>query len=472
MVVVGIAAGTATAVGYRNVRPAESDLVTEAAGVVVDRVPVSPARAGTVETVLVKPGQTVKAGDLVAVLDDHALQASIQADQKALQDAQKETVATGAAILPPAVTGTLPPPIELPTTPLPAIAPVEGPLLAAPNTSAPDPAVVAATAKKALAQKALLQANAEESVLSDQLAAAKADLAAATQQDQFSRTSLESAQAGLDMAKTELDKFRDLYNQGIISRYEFQQKQADFDAANAAATAAQKQSTDADAAIKLRQDTVDKDQKLLDDATTKVASAKKMADSIVVPAPRPVVQQAAAEPIVALPKPVMPPPLPAAGPLAKRDAAVAFAPVGVAFSPVLHAKAQSQLKVAQATLSKDLEALQETRIVAPADGFVASVEAKPGDKADPAEPILTVMRPVTARVIATLPHSSALRVRPGAACVIQLVEHPQERFAGTVDRFVGPVGPVSQVEIQVGPDAAALGSLPAGTPLRVTIHTR
>ncbi|HLY65885.1 MAG TPA: HlyD family efflux transporter periplasmic adaptor subunit, partial [Chloroflexota bacterium] len=396
---------------------AHADVFTNRATVVIDTSRVEAGLPGTVKQVLVKPGDEVKLGQVVALLDDSNLQAAVTADKLALDEAQKEAQATSAAILPPAVMGALPKPAK------PVLI---QPLKPLPKARREMPAVAAADlAKKAHAASMLRQLDASKELAADHLKAAQADLTAANEEAQAAQAPLEGLQSNLDMAKAQVEKFQDLYNQGIISRVEFQNKQADADAAQAAVDQAKKQISDAQTAVQQRQAEVDASQANLQSLTKQWQDQQKIYQSIKVDdqAPSP----------IASPPPIPGPPSLKAVPIGPP---MGLAPVRVAFPQALHDAAQAKVMAAQAALTKDMARLDGAKILAMASGQVVSVAVHTGQTVTSGETVVTLAQPKTTRVVAELSHHDALRVRRGETVTLTPVGAPRVRIPGVVYTFL------------------------------------
>ena len=436
---------------------------------------------GTLKQIFVKPGEAVKSGQLLAVVDNPSLDAALQHAQNEVAVAQKEALATQAAVLPPPLIGSPPPPVSLPvqslpTLPLPRLGRRSGKVTALAPAPVETPAMAAAMAQKQKLESLVKQLGSIFQQASDKVKAAKTDLAASTQEAETARAPLDGLQTNLDMAKSQRDKFQSLYSQGIISRLEFQNKQADVDAAQTALDEAQKQVTDADASVKLRQTDVDADQKLLNTLSVNLLKAQKQLASIHLPVPPPATDVKPGPPI---PVTLMPPTLPASGPLPKvfrlkhPIAPPAFAPIGVAFSPEKHAEAQAHLVALQAAVLKAKEALKGEEVRATEDGILGSINQRLGQTVTAQQALFTIGRPATAFVVLAVPRESATNVRVGQLCQISVASDPQERFSGTVAGFISPgsADELAKIKVTLQGKPDALVQLPKGTVLTAVLDT-
>lgn len=145
----------------------------------------------------------------------------------------------------------------------------------------------------------------------------------------------------------------------------------------------------------------------------------------------------------------------------------------VDFSMDKHVQAQMKVDEAKAKLEKDSAQLKATKVYATEDGTVLDVNLAAGQRVEASTLLLKLARPATARVVASLPHSSALRVRYGQACEITVQGSPQRHFRGVVARFLdsGASDRPAVLEVLAPTEQLALAQVPVGTPSLVTIHT-
>ncbi len=467
--VAGVLALAAVSVAWVAVDRYEAShaLVTsQAVSVSEESSPAISTTTGTVKQILVKPGDQVKAGQLVAIVSDPQLEIAAQKAQQDLADAQKQSVATQAAPMPPTIVGKAP---SLGSVqPLPKL-----PVLKAPanTTAVPIPAeVLEAQAKKDKASGLVRQLESTVQVAATKVSAAKMDLAAANQEAEAARAPVEELQNNLDLAKTKRDKYQSLYSQGIISRVEFQNTQADVDAAQTALDEANKQVADTAATVKDRQADLTNDQALLAGLQGQLTAAQKAYEAIKTPAP---------------PAPAQIPPMLAPRPATETSTFIApqvkpkfpatlapapgLVPLGVAFSPTAHVAAQDQVLKLKKVLDDTLTALKNAEEVrAATDGVVGTVSLNARQMVNRGDTILTIARPETTQAVVALPHTDALRVKKGEQCQLALVANPQAKFSGIVTGFKTP----EEVEVKITGNPQGLGQLPAGTPLSASIDTR
>ncbi len=458
--------GASTWIGIERWTSSRADIRIEGATVLTDESTTNASLPGKVKQILVKPGDRVTRGQVVALLDDAALLAVVKQDQLALDKAQKEALATQAAILPPPIIGSLP--AASPKRSAKAERGPDSKDLISPKGNGQALPAPANGARKAHAASVIRQVEEARQQANDHLKAAQADLSAATQEAQAARAPMDGLQGNLEMAKSQREKFQDLYNQGIISRQEFQNKQADVDAAQVAVDQAQKQIADADTAVKQRQSEVDSINKGVQALTAQLQASEKQFASIPVAAPPPQSVQ-----------PVAPPaPLPSGGAVPRSERvrplgpAMGLMPVRVAFPEALHKVAQDKVAAAQAELAKAQALLKSAQIVADSDGVVSSVEIQPGQMVLAGQTVVTIAKPGSTRVEAFVVHRDALRVHKGEQCTVGVPGARSVRLPGLVDHFVTPGNEATpaKIEIKVLGPTEQLTALPEGTKLSVVIH--
>lgn len=458
-------------------KASHSKISAASAALTIDQSTISFEVPGTVKDVFVKTGDRVKAGQVIAIVNNSSLVAEVQKAQKALTDAEKETNSTQATIVPPPLIGghlTSHTPVSLtPTVPI-------TPLPAAGSAGSGNQAYQAANPVQLKRAKDVLSAvQTQNSLAQDRLTSAKADLDTANHNAEAIRAPLDGLQANLDLAKAQRDKFQGLFNDGIISRNEFQQKQADVDAAQTAIDQANDQIKDATTAVATKKDAVDAATKALSDSVTQVALAQKTYDDVsksaaAQVAPAPTVAEA---PLPARPRFVaMPPPLISRGRHGKFTETFggpnSLMPVQVSFQEGKHQAAQTKLEKAQAELAKAQVALELTKVVATQDGTVTAVDVKPGQYVGADTPAVTIAKPASEKIVAQFSHGSALRIHNGQPCDITILCNPNYRIKGRVEKFLdgGTQTSRSFVEISLPDDfREVLAQLPPGTASNVTV---
>ena len=425
------------------------------AEITMNSLPIVTTITGTVKTVAVKPGDHVSRGQVLATLDSTALAASVNREQLALDQALKDAQNTQAAVLPAQMTGPLPAiPIQ------PPVAGSSGPPPPAPTRNDPNGVLITMlTAKKAHAADRLKQLDTARRQANGRLTEVQDDAESAARAAQTAKGPLDGLNANLEMAKAQRDKFQDLYNQGIVSRNELQNKQAEVDAAQAALDAALKQIADAEALVKQRQGEVEAARKTLQDLTAQLDAAQKFYASIQIHATLP--PKRAPQPLITpVPKP--------------KPAPQAFAPVRVAFPEERHREAEAKIATARQALEQAQQELQATFILATQDGIVTEVAARPGQTLLAGSRILTVGDPATTKVVAQLSHKDALRIQRGSPCEIAVSGRSPEEFSGSVRGFVtaGNDHSPATVEIVVAIPPDQLAALGPNAKVAVRLHPK
>ena len=87
---------------------------------------------------------------------------------------------------------------------------------------------------------------------------------------------------------------------------------------------------------------------------------------------------------------------------------------------------------------------QYAEIHAPFDGIVSRRTLSPGDMADPATPILEVSNPRAVNLVANLTGEDGLKVRPGMTAHVAASDAPNDKITGTV-LSVGQVDPMTNL---------------------------
>jgi multidrug resistance efflux pump len=278
------------------------------------------------------------------------------------------------------------------------------------------------------------------------------------------------------MAKEKHDKFQGLYNDGIISRLEFQQKQNDLDNAQSNLDQATQSSAAADAHAKAKQKSLASDTNTLQAAQTVLKSdqanlAKLDDDFKKLSASSPVQNS-----VTLVPTP-MPPILShhvGRFPMPRLKAPPAsLAPVKIDFQAGKHDEAQTKVQKAQAAVDQIKRELAACQVVALTDGAVSKLNFKSGDAITKNAVLLTLMKPASQRVIATFPHDQALRIKYGQRCDVEFRKFPNQVFAGQVASFLDSGNAVkpAKVEILIPQRSTILSMLPPGTAGTVHVHT-
>jgi multidrug resistance efflux pump len=454
--------------GWLRWSQAHRALPAESARIVAEIEAVDAPLAGTVQQLLVKPGQRVKAGDLVALVANPDLVKRYQEAETHLENAKKLDTTTQAAIVPPHLDGNLissGPPVDFSMLkPLPTAGPVSTRNPAVSNSSSQTEKVAALQSQVANAEKIVAQCT-------DTVQAVQADVDAAQSSAQSQGSPMEDLKSAVEMAKSKRDKFQGLYNEGIISRSEFQQKQAELDTAQANLDQAAQGAASAQSKVKAKQDD-------LDQAKSALASAQQNLDQqqrLLAKALTTEKLAATSSPLPKSPQPlfvrpeIRPPSL--RGKLRQpRFSMIApkVAPLSVIFSPDKHLHAENEVTVASRNLQTIADELKGCRIVAPTDGTVSAIDVREGQAIELKSPILEIMRPASERVEATFSHAEALRIRYGQACLVSFDFLPHRKFAGTVARFLdaGSKSSPATLEIALSDQTVLL----AGIPLRTGAH--
>jgi multidrug resistance efflux pump len=460
---------TSLCVGVWRWRVSHAVVVASSAEVVADTSTVSTEVDGAVKQVLVKSGQTVKRGQILAIIDNPELVHRYTAAENALAAAKKLDTSTQAAIIPPPIVGNIQangPPLNLQTLkPLPQAAPGE-PASPIPGQSTeaeslPNKRVAKAEANLRLAQTASAQC-------AQQLESSQAALEAAQSDLSSQSVPLEALKTTVELTKAKRDKFQGLYDDGIISRSEFQQKEKEYETA-------QSNVDDANKAIQTAQDQVNSKQsdetkaaKAAQMAQTDLANCQSLLDKTKATSPK-----SHAKP---LPKPlisispeirhrqkpfvphfgVAPPPI---------------APLNLQFSPDNHLQAQTQEEEAASNLKTLGEELRACQIVAPGDGTISDIKILAGQNVTAKTPILSLTKPASQRIVATFPYRQALRIHNGQKCEVAFGTLPHQMFMGRIACFLDSGNPThdSKVEILLPDRMDVLSTMPSGTATQVRV---
>ena len=425
---------------------------------------------GQVDQILVKAGDSVKTGQLLASLQNPSLATELASAQKDVQAAQQAEQTTQAQVLPPSLTGTMP---VIPKTPLPPVAPATATLVPNPQQSSLEKDD--ADSKSAVdAQKKLVDQAALD------LKAAQSDADAAKSKLDAANGPIESLQANLDLAKAQQTKFQGLYNDGIISRKEFQNKQDEVTKDQSALDDAQKAVADAStevtrttAAVQAATVANALASKKLDDLTAHYNHVHGVLAALPKTVPGPAQPVIPARPVIVAQKPRIPMP-PALGDDYPRMAAPrGLSPMRVDFNQPKHDLAQEKLQGATDRLNSIQSQLNALKLLAPADEMVEAVDIKFGDRIQQTPKVaFTMVRPETYHIVAHIPHSQALRIKQGMFCAVTLSTLPKIVFGGAVNGFLdaGTPNQAATVEIVFHNPPTLLLQQPPGTRAAIEIR--
>jgi hypothetical protein len=401
---------------------------------------------------------------LVAIVVSPELTQKYQAAQKQLQDAQKANNSTQAAVIPPIVQGNLNPGfgrLNLDNvTPLPQVG--TGPRSETVN-QAPHPSPHVEELKREVVAAEKTASDWTETVTTLQ-----SEVDTAEQELQAQSIPVEPLKSAVELAKAKRDKFQQLYNDGIISRAEFHQKEADLDNAQKSLATAQENTDAAQATLKVkREDLATATKSLAGAQATAAAKGKLLSDAEAAqtaPVPPPALGAGSRS---ALKSPVRKPfkiPMP-------RLAAPKIAPLGVEFSPDKHLQAETAVQQATRNLEQIAQELRACRIVSTSDGTVGEVFAPTGQSVAANAPLLSITKPSSQRIIATVSGLELAHCHYGQACLVSLNQYPKQVFKGQITRFIerGSANLPGKVEIFLPRDQALLSTLLPKTPCRVQI---
>ena len=113
------------------------------------------------------------------------------------------------------------------------------------------------------------------------------------------------------------------------------------------------------------------------------------------------------------------------------------------------ARAQRELQEAQvsqfeADLRQSRLTLEQTRIVAPISGYVASRLVEVGDLADPTKSLLQIVNLETVKTVVNVVERDYARLRPGQTATITVDAYPDQTFSGTVVRKAPVLDPLTR----------------------------
>jgi multidrug resistance efflux pump len=463
--------GSLAAFGGLKWQAAHRELQAQSVEIVADTAEVNAPVAGTVQQLLVKPGQAVKSGDLLAVVISPELVEKYRQAEAHLAAAKKQDTTTEAAILPPHIEGNLIP--SGPAFNLNSIKPLptSGPISGQAPSSMASPTASPAAQKVARLTTDVSDAEKMVSQCTDTLQAMQADLDAAQSASQPQALPLDDLKSAVELAKSKRDKFQGLYNDGIISRAEFQQKQNDLDAAQSNLDQATQTANSGQGKIKSKQDDLDLAKKALAASKANLAKQQQLLAKAQMDAKNaPITIAAPKFPIAFLPPK---PPKKLFLPHFKLPAP-SVTPLSVVFSPDKHVQAEHAVLLATTNLQLVIDQLKGCRLVAPSDGSISKVEVREGQPVDTKSPILEIMQPSTQRIVASFPHSTALRIRYGQSCRVTFDSMPHRVFAGQVSRFLdnGSAGKPAKLEISLPDELSVLADVPAGTGTHVSVLPR
>jgi RND family efflux transporter MFP subunit len=222
---------------------------------------------------------------------------------------------------------------------------------------------------------------------------------ARAQERQQAEEAVRSAKANYDKAKADVQRYRDLYRQQVISQSQLDQYEAAYESAQAGYNSAQQ----ALSLIKegARPEDIRRAELAVQQAREGLTRAQ--ADRAQV---------------------------------AMRREDVNTAKTGIQVAEANIRAAQAGVAQARAALRLAQDALNNTRIISPINGYVAERRAEPGQQVGGGGPILRIVNPSTVYFQAILSESQFARTRVGQQASVTVDALPGRKFAGRVTRIL------------------------------------
>lgn len=482
------------AFGYRYMLYAASHVSTDDAQLANDVVQIAPQVTGTVTQVLVQDNQFVKAGQLIAVLDDATYRATVQQREADLAAAIAQangahlsvslTRETGAALITQAEGGL--------SQTLSAIETSKADLARAQAAIAASRASAkAAEAAVSSAQGALDSAVASRQRAADGVSAAEAQVANAKAAARAAAASIDSAAAAYDKAASDARRVRELLRQGAISEQTSDQAAAAERSTRAALEVARQQSEQAQTAVAARMADLSAARQALvaadagvAQARAQLAAAKEQARAAQAGVRQSEAASRAAAQAVLQAR-------------AKKEQSVGVlaqahtTPRQVAVSRSAHSQANAKIEQARAALEAARIQLGYTRIYAPQAGRISKKTVEVGALVQPGTPLMALVPDKPSWVVANYKETQLADVRPGQRAEITVDGIPNKVFRGHVDSIAAATGATFAllppdnatgnftkvvqripVKIVIEPGQADADQLRAGMSVVATIETR
>jgi membrane fusion protein (multidrug efflux system) len=482
LVVLGaIALSGAAILGFRWWQFQRTHVSTENAQIQGHISPIAPNISGTVQKVLVKDGDFVKAGQPLVVLEDQDLNLKVQQAEANLETAKAELKSA---------TDTLP---LTQNTNVSQVQQAES------NLAAKQAAITAAQTNVnqaesgvSSAQAKVTQAKSGISAAQAQVRQAQSGVAAAQSKVKQAASGISAAQAKVAQAQVEVNKnqadfqrYQYLFNQGAISVQQRDLAQAAFRNAQANLQVVQNGVGQAQAEYNNSQAQVQQAQDQVSNAKAELGQAQAEYSNAIAQ-----VQQAQAQ-------------VNNAKSLVQKSQAEAQASKGQVTENSANGQkvvvqqdqmqiAQAQVKQAAAALTLARQQIKYTVINAPLSGTVGKLTAQVGQKVQPAQPLMSVVPLQTEQIYvdANFKETSLKNLRVGEPADIEVDAYPGEVFRATVagvspatgaefallppDNATGNFNKVVQwvpVRLVFNPDTDPQHKLRAGLSAKVTVDT-
>jgi membrane fusion protein (multidrug efflux system) len=482
LAVVGASALTFGAVsGWRWWQFIHTHVSTDNAQIEGHISPVAPKISATVQKVLVKDGELVKAGQTLVILQDEDLQLKIQQNEANLNAAKaqlKSSADTGSLT---ANTNTT----QIQQAESNLAAQQAGVVAAETNVKQAESEIKAAEAQL---QQAELGVSAAKSQLEGALAGVEAQKARIRQAESgvsAARAKVVQAETEVNKTKTDLQRYEYLFGQGAIpaqqqdtARAAFNSARANLTVANEGVGQAEAQVNDARAQLQQAQAQVKSVQSQLQQAQAQVDSARARLQQAEaqVDNSRAQVQKSIAE----------------ADASRSQVAETKASTQKVVVQQDQTESAQAQVKEAEAALALARQQLEYTVIKAPVSGYVGQLTGEVGQKVQPGQPLLAVVPLQTEEIYvrANFKETELKDLRVGEPAEVRVDAYPGEVFRAKVeglspatgaqfallppDNATGNFNKVVQwlpVRLTFLPDADPQHKLRAGLSVYVTVNT-
>lgn len=429
--------------GYGYWHYATTHVSTDDAFLTNDVVEISPEVSGSIKAVLVQENQTVKAGQVIALIDDAPYRAAVDQAKANLEAAIAQGEGAGVAVQLTAATGG-------------AMIQQAGGVVDQAGSGIESAKADLLRSKAGVASAQATAASAEAGVLTAKAALDGAKVAKARAADAYAslqavvraaKATVGSAQAGVDAAdagrdKAEADSVRGekLFSEGAISRQAIDGVRAAVKAARAQSESARRQQAAAEAAVgeheaemRAAKREIAQAEAGVQQARAQVEAAEKMADSAKAGiASAHALDDSAREGVAAaLGKRVQ-----ALGQLRQANTA----PIQVGASKTERKAALAKIDQARAALRTAEIQLGYTRIVAPSDGRVSKKSIEVGSLVEPGSPLFAFVPAKDVWVVANFKETQLANVYEGQEAEIEVDGFPGREFRAHVDSLSAATG--------------------------------
>jgi membrane fusion protein (multidrug efflux system) len=429
--------------GVRYWRFATTHVSTDDAAIVGDMVQIAPQVAGTVQQVLVKENQTVKAGDLLVTLNDATYRADVAQAQADLDMAIAQAKGAGAGVALTRETGS-----AQQEQAQGVVAQAESGIASAQaGVARSDEAVAAAVAADRSASANVSNAHAAVNVAiddknryADTVKSAQAQVATAQAGVRAAEAGVAAYSAYAEQADRDAKRYAALVAQGAASAQQSDQSSAAARTASALVDTTRQQAAQARATVAQKQDDLNaaRGQYARADAAIAQARAQLAAAMDQETAAQAGVgqQQAARGAAVQDVRAAQARREQALGQLSQARTTTRQ----VAMSESAQAQAAAKVEQARAALENAKIKLADTRIFSPVAGQVSKKSVSEGGLVQPGTPLMAIVKTNDIWVVANFKETQMLGVRSGSRAEVEVDALPGKTFRAHVESLSAATG--------------------------------